>query len=92
MLARSIRRHAARLIRRFSKIELREARAEVLRLQDEFSRINSIIQQVNVELATNTSPACVSTLIRKIGMNFAASSRACEKWADAIDRLNELEK
>ena len=92
MLARSIRRHVSRLIRKFSKTELRDARVEVLRLQNEFLRINGIIQQVNVELATNKSPGCVSTLIRKIAMNFAASSRVCEKWAEAIDRLNELEK
>ena len=92
MLARSIRRHAARLVRHFSKIELREARAEVERLQAEFFRINSAVKNLNQELATNTSPGCVSTLIRKIGMNFAASSRVCESLAAAIDRANELEK
>ena len=92
MLSRSIRRQAARLVQKFSKTELREARAEVLRLQKEFFRINSIVEQLNVELATNPSPGCVSTLIRKVGMNFAASSRVCESWAEAIDRLNGLEK
>ena len=65
MLARSIRRHAARLVRHFSKIELKEARAEVEKLQAEFFRINSAIKNLNQELATNTSTSCVSTLIPK---------------------------
>jgi hypothetical protein len=90
MLPRTIRRQVARLVAKFTRTELRDARAEAARCEQEFRTINLEIASINKEFGVHVSDQCTVVLLRKLAMNFSASSRVLERWASAIDKAIAL--